>query len=177
MKIQLGIAVVGVLALGAGAAVDAGVVGGEPTAEAELKDVQGKSLGLVHIAQTSHGLLLKGSLHGLSAGPHGLHVHEVGKCEAPFKSAGGHFNPSAKQHGVLADGGVHAGDLPNVIVPADGKVTFELFAPDLTLSAGPQSVLDADGSSLVLHAKSDDYVSQPAGNSGDRLGCGIVVKH
>ena len=177
MKIQLGIAVVAVLALGAGAAVDAGVVGGEPSAQAELKDAQGKSLGVVRIEQTSNGLLLKGTLSGVSPGSHGLHVHEVGKCEAPFKTAGGHFNPSAKVHGMRADGGLHAGDLPNVVVPADGKVAFELFAPGLTLTPGPQSVLDADGSSLVLHAKADDYLSQPAGNSGDRQACGVVVKH
>jgi len=108
--------------------------------------------------------------------PPPIHFHETGKCEPPFESAGGHFNPGKKAHGVLDLGGSHAGDLPNVVVPAGGKLEFELFVPGLTLAAGPSSVLDADGTALVIHAKADDYRTQPAGDSGDRIACGVIPR-
>ena len=103
-------------------------------------------------------------------------MHETGKCEPPFKTAGGHFNPGKKDHGALLATGAHAGDLPNVFAAADGTLKFELLAPGLTLAAGPNSVFDADGSSVVLHAKADDYRSQPAGDSGDRIACGVLAR-
>jgi superoxide dismutase, Cu-Zn family len=147
-----------------------------PTTTVEMRDAAGKRLGDVHVTQTPHGLLLSGALTGLPPGEHAIHVHETGKCEPPFKTAGAHFNPGKKEHGALVPGGQHAGDLPNVFAAADGTLKFELLAPDLTLTSGPGSVFDADGSSLVIHAKADDYRSQPAGDSGDRIACGVMTR-
>jgi Cu-Zn family superoxide dismutase len=153
---------------------DAGARG--PAISATLKDRQGRTVGTLALADTSHGLLVRGTIDGLPPGPHALHFHEVGKCEPPFTSAGGHFNPGQKSHGMLSPNGPHAGDLPNLVVPANGKLDFELFVPGLTLSSGPTAVLDADGSAVVIHAKADDHQSQPAGDSGDRIACAVVAR-
>ncbi|WP_199242852.1 superoxide dismutase family protein [Vitiosangium sp. GDMCC 1.1324] len=140
------------------------------TATADVKDQKGQSLGQVTLTETPHGVLVKGSLANLPPGEHAIHIHETGKCEAPFKTAGGHLNPSKKKHGILAPEGKHEGDMPNLHVEADGKVQFDFFAQDLTLA----DVLDADGSAVVVHATADDYKSDPAGNAGDRIACGVV---
>ena len=95
---------------------------------------------------------------------------------SPFTSAGWHFNPSQKTHGVLSPGGPHGGDLPNLVVPASGKLDFEAFAPGLSLSTGPGAVLDADGTAIVIHAKADDHQSQPSGDSGDHIACGVLCR-
>ena len=158
---------------GAAPAVD----GGQPAAVVTtLKDRQGHSVGTVTVTETPHGLLVRGTVAGLPSGPHAIHFHETGKCEPPFTSAGGHFNPAQKTHGVLSPGGPHAGDLPNLVVPASGKLEFELFSPGLSLTSGPGAVLDADGTAVVIHAKADDYASQPAGDSGDRIACGLLSR-
>jgi Cu-Zn family superoxide dismutase len=153
---------------------DAGARG--PAFSATLRDRQGRTVGTLAFADTPHGLLVRGTIDGLPPGPHALHFHEVGKCEPPFTSAGGHFNPGQKSHGMLSPNGPHAGDLPNLVVPANGKLDFELFVPGLTLSIGPTAVLDADGSAVVIHAKADDHQSQPAGDSGDRIACAVVAR-
>jgi Cu-Zn family superoxide dismutase len=140
----------------------------------DLQDLKGKNVGRVTLLDTPHGLLVRGALTGIPPGVHAIHFHETGKCEPPFKTAGGHFNPGKKAHGVLDPNGNHAGDLPNLVVPASGKLDFELFAPDVSLAPGLGSVFDADGTSVVIHAKADDYRSQPAGDSGDRIACGVV---
>jgi Cu-Zn family superoxide dismutase len=149
---------------------------GAPSVTTVLKDRQGRSVGKVTVTETPHGLLLRGGVEGLAPGTHAIHFHETGKCEAPFTSAGAHFNPSQKAHGMLSPTGPHAGDLPNLVVPASGKLDFELFAPGLTLGSGPAAVLDTDGTALVIHAKGDDYASQPAGDSGDRIACGVLAR-
>ncbi len=149
---------------------------GPPPKVVELQDLKSKNVGRVMLLEAPHGLLLRGALSGVPPGTHAIHFHETGKCEPPFKTAGGHFNPEKKAHGVLDPGGSHAGDLPNLLVPASGKLDFELFAPGLTLGAGPSSVLDADGTALVIHAKADDYRTQPAGDSGDRIACGVIPR-
>jgi Cu-Zn family superoxide dismutase len=141
-----------------------------------LKDRQGRSVGKVTVTETPHGLLLRGGVEGLPPGTHAIHFHETGKCEAPFTSAGAHFNPSQKAHGMLSPAGPHGGDLPNLVVPASGKLDFELFAPGLSLGTGPAAVLDADGTALVVHARADDYASQPAGDSGDRIACAVIAR-
>jgi superoxide dismutase, Cu-Zn family len=141
-----------------------------------IRDQKGKVVGKVLLMDTPHGLLVRGALKGLSAGSHAIHFHETGKCEAPFKTAGGHFNPTRKAHGLLDPGGLHAGDLPNLLVPKNGKIAFEMFAEDLTLADGPNSVLDVDGTALVIHAKADDYRSQPSGEAGDRIACGVIAR-
>ena len=151
--------------------------GGQPASVVTtLKDRQGHSVGTVTVTETPHGLLVRGTVAGLPSGPHAIHFHETGKCEPPFTSAGGHFNPEQKTHGVLSPGGPHAGDLPNLVVPASGKLGFEIFAPGLSLSSGSGAVLDADGTAIVVHAKADDHMSQPAGDSGDRVACGVLAR-
>jgi superoxide dismutase, Cu-Zn family len=142
----------------------------------QLHDLKGKQVGTVMLVDTPHGLLVRGALTGLPPGTHAIHFHETGKCEPPFKSAGGHFNPTRKAHGMLDPAGLHAGDLPNLVIPKGGKLEFELFAEALTLSEGSNSVLDADGTALIIHANPDDYHSQPSGDAGDRIACGVIAK-
>ncbi|MFE8601819.1 superoxide dismutase family protein [Archangium violaceum] len=140
------------------------------TAKAELKDQKGQSVGELTLTETPHGILIKGSLSNIPPGEHAIHIHEVGKCEAPFQTAGGHLNPAKKKHGILAAEGKHEGDLPNLHVGADGKVQFDAFAHDLKL----KDVQDQDGAAVVVHAGVDDYKSDPTGNAGDRIACGVV---
>jgi Cu-Zn family superoxide dismutase len=140
------------------------------TARAELKDQKGQSLGEVTLSETPHGILVKGTLSNVPAGEHAIHIHEAGKCEAPFQTAGGHLNPHKKKHGVLVAEGKHEGDLPNLHVGADGKVQFDHFAHGLKL----KDIQDQDGAAVVVHASADDYKSDPAGNAGDRIACGVV---
>jgi Cu-Zn family superoxide dismutase len=145
------------------------------TARAVLKDISGKEVGTVQLVETPHGVLLKLALEGLPAGEHAFHVHAVGKCDPPFASAGGHFNPGGRKHGLEAAEGAHAGDMPNLHVPAGGGLTVEILNGAITLAKGkPNSVFDADGSAIVIHAKADDYRSDPAGNAGDRIACGVI---
>ena len=165
-----------VLCATARAAPDAGPAPAGPGANALLKDAHGATVGRITLTDTAHGLLVRGSLNGVPRGTHGIHFHETGKCEPPFKTAGGHFNPGQKAHGMLDPAGPHAGDLPNLVVPKDGSLEFEFFVEGLTLAPGPSSVFDADGTAIVLHAKADDYRSQPAGDSGDRIACGVVTR-
>jgi len=148
-----------------------------PGAKATLKDAQGKTLGEATLRESAAGVLVKLDLQGVPAGTHAFHIHTVGKCDAPdFMTAGGHFNPTTMKHGLLATGGPHAGDMPNLYVPADGKLSVEVLDSNVTLAAGPKSVFDADGSALMLHATADDYTSDPAGNAGARIACGVVTR-
>lgn len=145
------------------------------TAKALLKDKTGKDVGSVDLVQTPHGVLLKLSLKGIPAGEHAFHVHAVGKCEPPFTSAGGHFNPGGKKHGMEAADGPHAGDMPNLHVPASGELTVEVANPAISVVKGqPNSVFDADGSAIIIHAGMDDYKTDPTGNAGDRIACGVI---
>jgi Cu-Zn family superoxide dismutase len=144
------------------------------TARAVLRDSTGRQVGSVTLTQTPHGVLLRAELVGVPPGVHALHVHAVGKCEGPsFQSAGGHFNPHRRQHGLLSPEGPHAGDAPNVHVGA-GIVTFEVLFSQVTLSRGDNALLDADGAAVVVHAGADDYATDPAGNAGARIACGVV---
>jgi Cu-Zn family superoxide dismutase len=163
-------------------------------AHAAIKDAQGKTVGDATLTQMTHGVLIAAELSGLPPGQHGMHIHAVGKCEPPaFTSAGGHFNPTGHKHGYNAEAGPHQGDLPNLIVAADGKATVDVFVPDLSLGAGQvasgtstptaasgssamHDVFDQGGASLVIHAKADDYATDPAGNSGDRIACGVIER-
>ena len=145
------------------------------TASATLKNAEGKDVGSVNLTQTPHGVLINLSVKGLAAGEHAFHVHAVGKCEPPFTSAGGHFNPTNKKHGMLAAEGYHAGDMPNLHVPQSGDLTVEVVNASITLEKGkPNSVFDADGSAIVIHAGSDDYKTDPTGEAGGRIACGII---
>src|SRR3954470_3883194 len=148
-----------------------------PGEKATLKDAQGKTLGEETLRDSPAGVLVKLDLQGVPPGTHAFHIHTVGKCDAPdFMSAGGHFNPTTMKHGLMATGGPHAGDMPNVFVPADGRLSVEVLDPNVSLAAGAKSVFDADGSALMLHATADDYASDPAGNAGARIACGVVTR-
>ncbi|WP_223637072.1 superoxide dismutase family protein [Corallococcus sp. EGB] len=143
------------------------------TVKATLKDAQGKDVGEVTMEQAPRGVLVRGALMNLPPGEHAFHIHETGKCDAPdFKTAGGHFNPTKKQHGALSPKGQHAGDMPNLHVGQDGKVQFDVIIPDLKV----KSLLDKDGSAVVVHAKLDDYHTDPTGDAGGRIACGVVEK-
>jgi superoxide dismutase, Cu-Zn family len=144
-------------------------------AHADLKDKSGKAVGSADLTQLRSGVLIKLSVKDVKSGEHAVHVHAVGKCEPPFESAGPHFNPGNHKHGLLSGEG-HAGDLPNLHIPQNGDLEVEMLAPNVTLEQGkPNSLLDNDGSSLVIHAKADDYKSDPAGDSGDRIACGVIT--
>ncbi|MBX9829909.1 MAG: superoxide dismutase family protein [Xanthobacteraceae bacterium] len=143
-------------------------------ANAQLKDGSGKVLGDADLAQTQNGVLIKLQLKGIPSGEHAFHIHAVGKCEPPFDSAGPHFNPGGHKHGMLSGPG-HAGDMPNLHVPQSGDLSVEVLNTAVTLEKGkPNSLLDNDGSSLVIHAQADDYKTDPTGNAGGRIGCGVI---
>ncbi|HLN86306.1 MAG TPA: superoxide dismutase family protein [Candidatus Limnocylindrales bacterium] len=145
-------------------------------ARAELKDKDGKVVAMAMLSERSGGVLVRVEAKGLTPGLHGVHVHAVGKCDGPaFTSAGGHFNPANKKHGLKSADGPHAGDLPNMLVAKDGAGRFEALTDAITLRAGALSVFDTDGSAIVVHAAADDNMTDPTGNSGDRVACGIIV--
>src|SRR4051812_18814889 len=145
------------------------------TAKAALKTADGKDAGNVTLTQTPRGVLLALAVKGLPPGEHAFHVHAVGKCEPPFDSAGGHFNPESKKHGMMAAEGAHAGDMPNLHIPAGGELMVEVLNTAVTLEKGkPNSVFDTDGSAIVIHAGKDDYSTDPTGNAGGRIACGVV---
>jgi Cu-Zn family superoxide dismutase len=146
------------------------------SATAELKDTNGEVVGMVELRDTPNGVWVNASIAGLPQGTHGFHIHETGKCEGDFKSAGGHFAPAGNKHGILVEGGPHAGDMPNIHVPSDGRLNFEVFAPAVTLDEGAEgSLFDSDGSAIMVHSGVDDYKSQPSGDAGARIACGVVT--
>ena len=143
-------------------------------ANATLKDKQGKEVGTVELMQTPAGVLLRLSLKGVPPGERAFHIHAAGKCEPPFESAGGHFNPDKRKHGILSGEG-HAGDMPNLHVPQSGQLEVEVVNAAISLDEGkPNSVFQPAGTSIVIHAGKDDYKSDPAGNAGDRIACGVI---
>ncbi len=154
-----------------------GVAAQSPSAVAELKNGAGQSVGAATLVQTAGGVRVTISVKGLTAGKHGIHIHAVGKCDGPdFTSAGGHFNPDSKQHGARNPSGAHAGDLPNLVVGADGAGTFDATAAKASLASGAaNSLFDADGSALVIHQSEDDELTDPTGNSGARIACGVIA--
>jgi len=145
-------------------------------ARVDMRTRDGRDLGRIKLHETTSGVLLRIKLKGLTAGVHGFHIHEVGKCEGDFESAGGILNPLGAKHGFLNDEGPMVGDLPNLIVPASGEVEVEFISPFATLSKdAEETLIDGNGSALVIFEKADDYTSDPLGNSGGRIACGVVV--
>ncbi len=143
---------------------------------ADLVGTGGESVGTAIFTQTPAGVQITIRATGLPPGEHGLHLHEVGACDPPdFTTAGAHFNPGHNQHGLRNPLGPHAGDLPNLRVGGDGTATATITTDRVTLDQGETSLFDADGSALVVHAMADDQLSDPAGNSGGRIACGIIT--
>ena len=145
------------------------------SAKALLKNAEGADVGRVELTQVDDGVLLRAALKGLPPGDHAFHVHAAGKCEPPFTSAGGHFNPGNKKHGMMAADGHHAGDMPNLVVPASGELKLEVVNTAITLDKDkPNSVLKPDGTAFVIHAAPDDYKTDPTGDAGGRIACGVI---
>lgn len=143
-----------------------------------LTNADGDAVANASLIQTDDGVdiaVSAGEDTGLEPGEHGIHIHETGLCEAPFESAGGHFNPMDTSHGDIDDDDSHAGDLGNLTVEDDGTIQFEATSDKISLQEGEEmSLADQDGSALVIHAGADDLESDPSGESGDRLACGVI---
>lgn len=142
-----------------------------------FKDSKGKLVGEAKLDEEAGGVKISLDLKGLKPGTYAMHIHEVGKCDAPkFDSAGPHFNPTHKQHGVHNPKGFHAGDLPNLTIPAGGNLKQKVSVKNVNLKAGTTNTLmTPEGTSLVIHAKPDDDKTDPSGNSGDRLYCAVLM--
>ncbi len=150
---------------------------GGPRATAELMNASGQKIGTATLVERAGAVELQVEVTGLEAGAHGIHFHQVGLCETPgFTSAGSHFNPLGKQHGLESPNGAHAGDLPNLEADASGKASYKVTTERVVLGEGQLSLFDADGTALIIHARVDDQVTDPTGNSGDRVACGVLTR-
>lgn len=147
------------------------------TATATLRNAGGTSVGVLRLESVAGGVRLTGELSGLTPGAHGIHLHAAGRCEAPgFTSAGDHFNPRSSKHGLVNPEGPHAGDMPSIAADANGRAVVDHTTALVTLGSGANSVFDADGTALVVHASGDDQRTDPSGNSGSRIACGVVER-
>ncbi len=173
-QISLAVALFGILALAACGGIEApSEVGARATAI--LAGPDGDNMGTVTLTQGPNGVLISAEVIGLSPGAHGFHIHEMAACTPDFAAAGGHFNPNNQGHGFMTEGAPHPGDLPNIHAGEDGLARADYFTNAITLDDGPDnSIFDADGSAIIVHAKPDTYGDDPG--AGDRVACGVIKR-
>ncbi len=164
LKLTIAIAAAAFAGGMAGAQAQAGTV--------DMKTAAGDPAGTVTLSNTPNGVLISADLKNLSSGWHGFHIHETGKCEPGFHAAGGHFAPDLNKHGYRTPTGAHAGDLPNIFVAKDGTAKADFINRRVTLNDGRYSLLDEDGSALIVHTKADSYEADP--KAGERVACGVI---
>jgi Cu-Zn family superoxide dismutase len=143
----------------------------------ELHDGMGNSVGTAEFSPAGKGVKIRLNLKGLPPGVHGIHIHAVAKCDGPaFTTAGGHLNPDMKHHGLENPEGPHAGDMPSITVGANGTLKTTIVAPGVTMGDDPHSIFGNGGTAIVIHAMADDQKTDPAGNAGARIACGVISK-
>jgi len=171
-------AVIGLLAA-AGLAAGTAQADDHMGATASFIDKDSEAVGTAVLTESPHGVLINLDLHDLPPGPKAIHIHSVGTCEDPdggFVASKGHLNPEGKKHGLMNPEGPDNGDLPNLIVLADGSVKVEMFTPYASIGGaeGRPAMLDEDGAAFVIHVNRDDHITQPIGGAGPRIACGVI---